>query len=168
MLHPCNDRSAYDFSLLIGRLRPAFLTDYGKCSNSGGDAVRRGKHHLVPMLRVGTHYPGASHPLDGNSCNTRCYGDAATGSVEGVRDDAKRRHEVADGFDECLPRCCVHSPNPSERDPLVFKLQLGNRAKRQRGSTIECVAGACPACLTPESLWGRRPIHDRIGALAAA
>ena len=26
----------------------------------------------------------------------------------------------------------------------------------------------CPACLTPESLWGRRPIHDRIGALAAA
>ena len=27
-------------------------------------------------------------------------------SVEGMRDDAKRRHEVADGFDECL-RCVV-------------------------------------------------------------
>ena len=53
------------------------------------------------MLRVGTQPPDAPRPVGENAYSTRCYGDTATRSAQGVRDDAKHRHEVADGFDEC-------------------------------------------------------------------
>ena len=40
--------------------------------------------------------------LCGKSRVTRCYGNPVTQSVQGVRDDAKHRHEVGDGLGEYL------------------------------------------------------------------
>lgn len=41
--------------------------------------------------------------LDGTYCSTRCYGDAAAQIIQGLRDDALRHRDVADGSDGFPP-----------------------------------------------------------------